>query len=293
MRLRPLLRGAAQIVVATAIATATPLAPAAAEGPALPGGLVLNFNADLMSDSIDRGITQTAHRPGVASTVELQKDWFYVSTEISSVKPPTSPAAEVGVGAGIRPTIPGLPNLDIDVNVIRYFYPGATPVDASGSGAYTEAEASVLYHLTERFSLGGEVAYSPDWNDSGARSVHTAAHAKIDFRPPAWLPVDSYYFWSKLGRMQFSSVSSALGGYQLPNYTHWVLGLGFKKDSFTLELNHTNTTLSRENCYIHTGDPAASGGGAITDTNPAGLRSTWCGPAFYAKLSFEISSDKK
>jgi len=61
------------------------------------------------------------------------------------VKPPTNPAAEVGFGAGIRPVIPGFEKtLEIDINVIRYLYPGATPVDASGSGAYTEAEASVI-----------------------------------------------------------------------------------------------------------------------------------------------------
>src|SRR4051812_34432956 len=96
MRSRPVLRGAAQILVAASVATATPLTAPSADEPVLPGGLVLNFSADLTSDSIDRGITQTAHRPGVTGTVELQKDWFYVSTEISSVKPPTSPAAEVG-----------------------------------------------------------------------------------------------------------------------------------------------------------------------------------------------------
>lgn len=255
---------------------------------------MLRSSTDLMSDSIDRGITQTAHRPGVAGTVELQKDWIYVSTEISSVKLPTTPAAEVVFGAGIRPTIPGHEkDIELDIGVVRHLYPGATPVDASGSGAYTEAEASVNFKLTPEFSLAPEIAYSPSYNNSGAWSLHTAAQIKVDLPKPRWMPLDSYYFWSKVGRMTFGTVSAALGGYQLANYTHWLLGVGFKKDPFTLELNYSNTDLSRENCFIQTGDPAATPGGTMTDANPLGLRSNWCGPAFFAKLSFEFSTEKK
>jgi len=149
------------------------------------------------------------------------------------------------------------------------------------------------YKFTPQFSLGGEVDYSPSYNNSGARAINTAVQAKIDLKAANWMPLDSYYFWGKLGRMQFGTVSSALGGYQLPNYTHWLLGVGFKKDPFTLEVNYTNTTLTRENCYIITGDPAASPGGAMTDANPLGLRSNWCSPSVYANLTFEFPPDKK
>jgi hypothetical protein len=105
------------------------------------------------------------------------------------------------------------------------------------------------------------------------------------------MALDSYYVCGKIRRMQFGTV--ALGGYQLPNYNHWLLGAGFKKNPFTLELNYTNTNLSRENCYIRTGDVGASPGGMVRDANPLGLRSTWCGPAFYAKFTFEFSTEKK
>jgi uncharacterized protein (TIGR02001 family) len=281
------LKSAARIFGFAAIAAATLPASAPAED------FVVNFSTDLLSDSIERGITQSAHRPAVSSTIELQKDWFYVSTEISTVKPPTSPVAEVGLGVGIRPTIPGFEKtLDIDINVVRYQYPGATPIDASGSGAFTEAEASAIYHFPRGFHLGAEVAYSPNYNNSGAHSVHAAVHAKLDLPQIRWLPVDSSYLWGKVGRMQFGTVSEALGGFQLPNYTHWLLGVGFKKDPFTLELNYTNTTLSREDCFIQTGDPSAAPGGIVSDPNPLGQRSTWCGPAFFAKLTFDFSSDQ-
>jgi uncharacterized protein (TIGR02001 family) len=289
MQLRAGLRGAAPIVAATAVAAASLPAFSAEDD------FVLKFSADLMSDSIARGITQTAHRPGVTGTVDLQKSWFYVTTEISNVKPPTSPAAEVAVGGGIRPEIAGHEDdVEIDIGVLRYSYPGATPLDATGSGGYTEAEASIIYKYNKYFTLGAEVAYSPDVSNTGARSWHSAGHVKFDFSPYNWLPqFDSYYLWGKLGRVQSSTVSSALGGYQLPSYTHWILGAGLKHKAFTLEVNYTNTTLSRENCYIITGDPAASAGGMMTDANPLGLRSNWCSQAVHAKLSFEFPPDKK
>src|SRR3954469_3400727 len=191
MLLRASCRVAARSYVAAGVALMS-LPAAAADEP------VLKFTTDLKSDSIDRGITQTAHRPGVTSGVDLQKNWLYVTTEISSVKLPANPAAEVALGAGLRPTLPGFENVDIDIGVVRYLYPGATPVDASGSGAYTEAEVSVSIKLG-RWTVGGEIAYSPDYNNTGARTVHTAANIKFELPKAGWMPFDSYYLWSEFG----------------------------------------------------------------------------------------------
>src|SRR3954469_16488910 len=106
MLLRASCRVAARSYVAAGVALMS-LPAAAADEP------VLKFTTDLKSDSIDRGITQTAHRPGVTSGVDLQKNWLYVTTEISSVKLPANPAAEVALGVGLRPTLPGFENVDI------------------------------------------------------------------------------------------------------------------------------------------------------------------------------------
>jgi len=58
-------------------------------------------------------------------------------------------------------------------------------------------------------------------------------------------------------------------------------------------LTYHNTNLSKENCFVFTGDPNAVPGGAIDAiTNPTGLRSNWCGPALVGTLSFEFSPIK-
>jgi hypothetical protein len=56
-----------------------------------------------------------------------------------------------------------------------------------------------------------------------------------------------------------------------------------------LDLRYYDTNLSRENCFVFTGDPNATpGGNANPIINPTGLRSNWCGGAFVAKLSIGL-----
>ena len=64
----------------------------------------------------------------------------------------------------------------------------------------------------------------------------------------------------------------------LPDYTTWNLGVGFTWKVFTLDLRYYDTDLSKLNCNLLTGDPGANVTG-----------SKWCGEAFIAKLSFDLT----
>ena len=52
---------------------------------------------------------------------------------------------------------------------------------------------------------------------------------------------------------------------------------------FSLDLRYHDTNLSKENCFVFTGDPNAAPGGRPNFTNPGGLVSQWCSAAFVAK----------
>ena len=66
-----------------------------------------------------------------------------------------------------------------------------------------------------------------------------------------------------LGRSVFGRTSSAGGvsaggaGLPLPAYTNWRAGLTFSYNVLKLGLNYTDTTLSKEQCYVMTGDLGA------------------------------------
>ena len=59
---------------------------------------------------------------------------------------------------------------------------------------------------------------------------------------------------------------------------------------FNLDLRYYDTNLSKESCFVFTGDPNARPGGRPDPvTNPDGLTSRWCGATFVAKLWFELN----
>jgi len=85
-------------------------------------------------------------------------------------------------------------------------------------------------------------------------------------------------------------VCAAGGGLPLPDFTNWHAGLTFSYRVFKLGLNYTDTNLSKENCYVMTGDLGALPGGvANPGNNPFGLRSSLCGARFSATLGFDIN----
>ena len=84
-------------------------------------------------------------------------------------------------------------------------------------------------------------------------------------------------------------MSAGGAGLPLPAYTNWRAGLTFSYNVLKLGLNYTDTTLSKEKCYVMTGDLGALAGGVSTADNPTGLRSALCGATFSATLGFEIS----
>ena len=90
------------------------------------------------------------------------------------------------------------------------------------------------------------------------------------------------YFW-------FGNQSAELGGFPLPAYLNWHAGVTFTRKPFNLDLRYYDTNLSKEDCFVFTGDPNAVPGGRINPvTNPDGLMSRWCSATFVAKFWFEL-----
>ena len=57
-----------------------------------------------------------------------------------------------------------------------------------------------------------------------------------------------------------------------------------------LDLRYYDTNLSKENCFVLTGDLNARPGGRIDPvTNPEGLASRWCSATFVAKVWFALN----
>jgi hypothetical protein len=67
--------------------------------------VILGFFGKRLLGATYRGISYSGHQPSVAAYVDAQQGWLYGYTNFNSVKFSTSPAVEVTVAAGIRPTL--------------------------------------------------------------------------------------------------------------------------------------------------------------------------------------------
>ena len=265
-------------------------APAGTQAQAVSNAFDITVGGSLMSDYVSRGISQSARRPAVATSIDIQYGWFYVSGELRSVKLPTNPAAELTLTGGVRRSYA---DIDFDVSAAYFYYPGETPSETQTTTDYWQGGISASRRFMEAFTLAGLATYSPYVSHTGAWGSYAAGTITFDL-PKLVLAQGRTLDWTlaaELGHARFGNTT--LGDYALPAYTHWRLGLAFRHAPLRFDLSYHDTNLTKEDCYVQTGDLAATPGGSVNpSSNPAGLRSGLCGRALVGTLSFEFEASK-
>ncbi len=269
------------------------------------------FGSAVMSDYNFRGVTQSNHKPSVAAYVEPRYNFNdslqgYAGISGESISFPNRAAAEIDFYAGIRPTFG---KLALDFGFWEYYYPGGQcfhdgladcgPTLPNGNVvkadlSFWELYAKATYTVNDQLSYGGSVFWSPSVLNSGAEGTYIAATAKYVL--PSVLPHNiGWYVSGDVGHWflgtsdSFYAVAGFPGGIPYKSYTNWDLGLAFTYKQFTLDLRYFDTNLSKGDCNAFTSDHTASGV-ASTAINPGGPGSNWCGTAFIAKLSVDLTS---
>ena len=245
--------------------------------------LEFSARAGAASDYIYRGTTLSDHGPAAGAAVEAKFGALYAGTTVATVKLPTQPLAEFTFAAGVRPKIA---TIDFDFGITYFAYPGERLPGETGIN-YWEAVVRGDRSIGEQARVAAGYAYSPDVSNTGAWSQYVAAGVGYDV-PVRLLPPNlGISFTTAAGYSWFGNQASALGGFPLPAYLNWQAGVTFTHKTFNLDLRYYDTNLSKENCFVFTGDPNARLGGRVDPvTNPAGLTSNWCGATFVAKAWF-------
>src|SRR3981081_237437 len=194
------------IVAAVALATpalAADLKMLTKAPPPPPSPWDLAFGDAIMTDYMWRGITQSNHRGSVATYFEPRYNFNsslqgYIGLSGESIDFPNHAAAEIDVYGGIRPTFG---KLALDFGAWLYYYPGGqcfsggTFTGLSGAqagfnnfnsgcgcqggvlpnGNVAKAYASFIevygkgtYTISDNWSIGGQVYYSPNVSNTGA-----------------------------------------------------------------------------------------------------------------------------
>jgi Bacterial protein of unknown function (Gcw_chp) len=183
---------------------------------------------------------------------------------------------------------PKLGNTEFDFGGIYYLYPREIP--GSPGIEYMEVGGRAETRLTDLLRVAAGFAYSPDFSNTGGWSKYAAFGVGLDL-PRNLLPQKvSASVTGGVGYYWFGNQAVELGGFPLPAYLNWSAGITFTRSIFNLDLRYYDTNLSKENCFVFTGDPHAVPGGRINPlTNPEGLTSRWCGATFVAKFWFELN----
>ena len=243
-----------------------------------------DVRAGLASDYMYRGTTLSDHQPAVGVAMEATFAQFYTGVSVASVKLPTQPAAEVTLTGGVRPTIG---DIEFDLRVAYFLYPREI---SSSDIDYWEVAGRADKRITDSIRIAGGFAYSPNVSNTGAWSWYAAAGLGYEL-PSGLLPQDiGVSFTGGAGYSWFGNQSQELGGFPLPAYLNWQAGVTFTRKMFNLDLRYYDTNLSKENCFVLTGDLNAVPGGSINPiTNPEGLMSRWCKATFVAKVWFALN----
>lgn len=247
-----------------------------------------------MSDYLYRGVSLSARKPSAATTVEARWHGFYGSANVQSVALPTNPVAEVTLTGGYKWEGDGF---TLNLNANYFWYPGETLSEGTPPTSYWEYAVGVERELTDLphpVTLKGLIAYAPNVSGTGAWGAYSEAGFEIKLGQ--LLPDVKWQFNATAGYWRFGNVSSMLGGFALPAYANWRLGLQFDfLDHLTLDVSYWDTSLSKEDCFVFTGDTMATPGGIPNPiSNPDGLRSRLCGAALVGTVTWNFDlSDLK
>ncbi|WP_170182130.1 TorF family putative porin [Phreatobacter stygius] len=257
-------------------------APGRAAGP-----VEFSFRAGFASDYIYRGTTLSDRKPAFGAAFEAAFGLAYVGATITSVRMPSQPAAEVTVSGGLRPK---LGSIAFDFSWNYFLYPNEKQVIEATHMNYWEVIARADTKIGDVLRVAAGFAYAPNVSNSGSWSKYAAFGMAVDL-PGAMLPPDvTATLTGGAGYSWFGNQPAASGGYPFPSYLTWNAGVTFTHGRVNLDLRYYDTNLSRENCFVLTGDPNAARGGRIDPvTNPEGLASRWCSATVVAKLWFALN----
>jgi len=265
-------------------ATSRITGPDSAENP-----FEFSVRAGFATDYIYRGTTLSARKPAVGAAIEATAlGLFYANAAMASVKLPSQPSSEITMGGGIRPK---LGDITFDVGWTYFLYPGETPPPETFAGIeYWEIVARADTTIGDLVRVAGGFAFSPNVSNTGAWSKYAAFGLALDL-PSKLLPSNvSVSLTSVAGYSWFGNQSVQLGGFPLPAYLNWNAGVTVARKNLNLDLRYYDTNLSKENCFVFTGDPGAVTGGSIDPIrNPEGLMSGWCSATFVAKFWFSLN----
>ncbi len=326
---------AATAMGSAAFAADLPSKKAPAPAPAAStDGFDLAFGVHVMSDYVSRGISQSAGQPSATAYVEprynIGDTQLYIGIQPWRTNLATNPFGEVDLYGGVRQT---WGKFSIDVGGIYYWYPnnntqywttgaaipfangntlvnpatfaiaqagafaGSAPTTAKDP-SYYELYFKPSYNITDAFTLGGSLFWSPNWGNynsrvlgqpgGGFQSLYFSALPKYTFGDSGF-SISGELGYQALGSLKAGTVyNTGAVPFKYPSYWSWNLGVSYAWQNLTADLRYYGSNLSNAQCYVVSSDPSGNRPGIGTFTG----KSNWCGQRIMATLSLDFTYQK-
>ena len=241
----------------------------------------------LTTNYIFRGISQSNNNFSVNATGELRYNFTdsyqgYVGVAGNSIKltpVDVNPTMELDVFGGLRSTWGAF---SLDVGAYGYLYPGLGQTPTPGgiwvtNPSWFEIYGIAGYNITDAFSIGANLRYTPSYIDTHAPGTYASLTAKYT--------IGDFALSGELGRQFLGTTDAAhapyfpvIGGRNLPDYTYYNVGASYTYKFATLDLRFHGSSLSKLQCQQITGPT----------TTPFTGSSKLCGTAVVGTLSFAL-----
>lgn len=204
---------------------------AATAAPAFAQDVTISGNVALTTDYAFRGISQSDESPAVSGGFDAAfgDSGFYVGTWASSINFGTGGSnMELDVYGGYKFS---LGPVAMDVGVLGYLYPGAG--DDTSELDFYEVYAKPSIALSKEFTLGGQIAYSPEFTLDGGDALYYEVNG-------AYVVSPELSFSGAVG-MQTADVDGYFFGED--DYTTWNVGGTYSAMGLGFDLRYVSTDL--------------------------------------------------
>ena len=189
-----------------------------------------------VSDYVFRGISQTDGGAAIQGSLDWSNDMFYAGVWGSNVNfgasnPTELASMELDAYVGVTPTTGPV---SWDLAVVGYFYPNGDDELAGGELDYYEGIVGASMDLTEQFSIGAQVAYTPEYFGETGEGIYYEING-------GFAASDALSFSAAYGVQDIDFASDS--------YSTWNVGAEYAIHGFTLGAMYSDTEDAFENGY--------------------------------------------